>query len=368
MADVQAPRAPDDAPQELKDFLDCTGTVLRWQPGPVSWLGLPVDPVIEFEPGQGPGAINLKITIGSPPFGVSFSLPASVNAAGELSIDTAKIPDGVPGKEGLDQWIRDLNAWFRQNGRKLKPAVLTGGAITLEKTAIGATAVAPAVVPVRPRPTTSPAPKPAPTPAPTGAKAEDKSGQSIGCMSMYLLAAVLVLGAFGAVALGIIDLDGPSPAGQATSTPAATASAQPTGLPTGQPTPQATPSPTPLPPSPKTGVSIVCVRVVHQQLQEFVSYLDWFMWWTGAEIDYFELTVLGAGNDAPVRLEYDQQQGAWQADLGLKQAGEKSITRLVAHLTNGTTIDVTADLIAAFGKDTFTVRYPQEDSFGDCPG
>ena len=78
-----------------------------WLRGPVTWLGLPVTPDVTFEHGAAAGSININITIGMPPFGKTITLPASVNAAGELVVDTTNVPDlselGLGGRLGRSQ-------------------------------------------------------------------------------------------------------------------------------------------------------------------------------------------------------------------------------------------------------------------------
>ena len=99
-----------------------------------------------------------------------------------------------------------------------------------------------------------------------------------------------------------------------------------------------------------------------------MSYLDWSLRWTGGNVVDFALTVKGANDDQPVLLKADQQVHGWRAVLGLHQAGQKTIVQLLAHLGNGTIADVTNQLTTALGGSTFTVRFPEQDTFGDCSG
>src|SRR5262245_12196364 len=102
MTDPQAPQIPDSAPQDVKEFFSCKSLKLEWQKGPVTWLGLPVTPDVSFDAGTGKGKVNINVTIGVEPFAMTFTLPASVNAKGELKVDTSNIPDlssfGIDGK------------------------------------------------------------------------------------------------------------------------------------------------------------------------------------------------------------------------------------------------------------------------------
>ena len=100
---------------------------------------------------------------------------------------------------------------------------------------------------------------------------------------------------------------------------------------------------------------------------EFVSYLEWFVLWTDYNVEYFEITVLGANDDEPERLEFVSQSQAYEGVLGLHQAGNKRIVSVIAHMYDGSQVDLTDDMIDYFGSDEFTVRFPQEDDIGDCP-
>ncbi len=109
------------------------------------------------------------------------------------------------------------------------------------------------------------------------------------------------------------------------------------------------------------------MRVVHQAVGDFVSYLDWYMYMFEENIAYLEVVVEGANNGEPVALEYDSPSGAYYGILGLHEAGNKEIVSATLVLVDGTAIDVTEDLADALGGKRFLVRVPQEDSFGTCP-
>ena len=113
----------------------------------------------------------------------------------------------------------------------------------------------------------------------------------------------------------------------------------------------------------------VCVRVFHDPFGLFVSYLEWFMAIAigGQRPDYFMLPVEGANDGQPQQLRYDMQRNGFSGQLGLHEPGKKKILRFVAHLADGTTIDLTQQLIAALGSDEINVRFPQEDKVGTCP-
>ncbi len=382
MTEPTAPQIPADAPQDVKDFFDCRGNTLVWRSGEVTWLGLKVTPTVDFVPGAN-GGVTIRVSI----LGgmVSFDLPAAVNAAGELVVDTSSVPDlsdwGIGGRPDIDAAIRRINDWFKHNGKKLKPATLRNGAVTLEKTPIAA---APAkAVPVLPQPPVSPppaAPKTAPvvpvtppTPSPSGG----------GCS---MLGGLLVLMLFGTIALGagvgFVFFGGPGPGAQASATPStartaspapsSTASVAPSPTASASATPTAAPTPSPAASAtatPGTRVAAACVRVVHQAVGDFVSYLDWYVYMFEDDIgiDYLEVVVAGANDDEPIELQYDSPSGAYYGILGLHAAGTKKVLSATLVLVDGTEIDVTDDLTDALGGKTLRVRYPQEDTFGVCP-
>ena len=84
-------------------------------------------------------------------------------------------------------------------------------------------------------------------------------------------------------------------------------------------------------------------------------------------MSYFEITFQGANDNEPQCLEFNTRTEAWEGLLGLRQAGDKRIVSVIAHMTDGSEVDLTQAMIDCFGSDEFTVRYPQQDEFGTCP-
>ena len=113
-----------------------------------------------------------------------------------------------------------------------------------------------------------------------------------------------------------------------------------------------------------------CFRTVHQSLGDFASYLLVLVYLAGesrnVRVESFSLTVEGANDGHAYQLRYDVDQLAFAGELGLHNAGKKRIVRLVAHLDDGSTVDLTQDLIAKLGGEEINVRFPQEDEFGRC--
>jgi hypothetical protein len=361
MGEPTAPVLPQDAPQDVKDFFDCKGDKLEWKKGKVDWLGLPLSPEISFEHGKAQGSIDITINF---PVIPKFTVNASVNDAGELVVDTTNIPDlsdyGLPNlKKSVDDAVANINGWFKKNGKKLKKATYRKGVVTLEKTAIQTAYVPPLQAPT----------------ATVALAAYEPQQRSMTPMLLMILISVVVLGlltgylVFGGNGQGGVANASPTPK------PTATASASPTPSPT--PTPSATPSATAEPtptaaptPSPTSSlqayISGVCARVKHSGFGNFVSYIDWVMYWDGFDVDHFVLAIEGTNDDAPVILRYDPAGGDWTARLGLHAAGDKTITQLVAILADGTPIDITDALVELLQTDVLSVRYPQEDTFGVC--
>jgi hypothetical protein len=368
-----APNIPADAPQDVKDFFDCRGSILNWQSGEVTWLGLKVTPSVSFAPGAGRGGVNVTVSV----LGgmVSFTLPASVNAAGELVVDTSSVPDlsewGIGGRPDIDAAIKRINDWFKHNGKKLKPARLAGGTVVLEKVPIApVAATVPATAPVTPKP-----PTPAPPPPPPATTTPPPTGCALWFLMLLMLFGVITVGA----GVGFVYFGDPGVGAAPTATPSATQTAPPTATPVSSstavpsitvrpsitPVPTVTPQPTATPTNaPQSGLAGICAQVVHKAYGSFLSYIEWLMYWDGLDVDHFVVTVAGANNGEPLDLVFDSVTGAWSGRLGLMQPGEKRIGQVVAVLDDGTPLDITQDVIEILGE-ILGVRYPQQDSFGD---
>src|SRR5690349_25154464 len=113
MGEPAAPVLPQDAPQDVKDFFDCKGDKLEWKKGKVEWLGLGVSPDVSFEHGKEKDSIDVTINF---PIVPKFTVNAMVNDAGELVVDTSKIPDlsdwKLPNlKKSVDDAVKNINDW-----------------------------------------------------------------------------------------------------------------------------------------------------------------------------------------------------------------------------------------------------------------
>ena len=193
VADVSA-ELPEGTPQEIRDFFSCHTDRLVWRPGEMGWLAGGSSADVSFASGADPGTISVDV---SAAHGfVKFSITLSVNEAGALVIDRSSIPElpGRAGASGLDAAVAQVNDWFRQNGKQLKPLALQDGALVLEKIPSPDTAAPP------------PAPDTATQSAVPGGLLQDhpvvsqKSGR--GCA----LVATLLVGIMGAALPGIVRL------------------------------------------------------------------------------------------------------------------------------------------------------------------
>ena len=215
----------------MRDFIDCKAASVTIAKGKLTWLDLPEDspdPDISVEPGAKPGTATINIGV----FGLTVaSIPASIDANGQLAVDTSALPniDLLKGaKDALDAWVRDLNAWLTFNKKRLKPAVIQNGGVTLTKEDIPA--APPPKGPDKP-PVVPPVTPPTDQGGGQSGAGKDKGGGGggWGCLGLFILLVLLFMGVVGA---GVVVLNQPHPP-NATPTPA-------TGALVGLPTPNAT--------------------------------------------------------------------------------------------------------------------------------
>ena len=113
-----APQLPPEAPEDLRDFLECKSAKVALKDGNLSWLPLPPEikdfvpegakPDLAIEPGATPGTASIKVSLGP----ISLSLPASVSG-GQLTVDTSDpaqdvAPAWFPGGTAL-AFVRDVD-------------------------------------------------------------------------------------------------------------------------------------------------------------------------------------------------------------------------------------------------------------------
>ena len=113
-------------------------------------------------------------------------------------------------------------------------------------------------------------------------------------------------------------------------------------------------------------INQICLQVTHKKLGVFLSYIAFGMVLIGDDIDYIEVTLRGANDDQPQKLKLTDE-GYWEEKFGLHGTGDTTIINVTVHWKDRSTEDITQDVIADLGTDTFTVRFPEEDSLGVCP-
>jgi hypothetical protein len=139
------PKLPEDTatrtvPREIREFVDCRGSALTLEPGPVDWLDLPggLQPTARFDHGPTPGSIEVTITLSTGLGDIELKLPCSVRD-GRLEVDTNQVPGEIPGlgnpRQAIDGWVRAFNDWLAHNHKQLGEVRLRGGRLTLTKVA-----------------------------------------------------------------------------------------------------------------------------------------------------------------------------------------------------------------------------------------
>jgi hypothetical protein len=137
------PKLPEDtatrtAPREIREFVDCRGSALTLETGPVDWLDPPggLRPTARFDHGPTPGSIEVTITLSTGLGDIELKLPCSVRD-GRLEVDTNHVPGGIPGlgnpRQAIDDWVRAFNDWLAHNHKKLGEVRLRQGRLTLAK-------------------------------------------------------------------------------------------------------------------------------------------------------------------------------------------------------------------------------------------
>jgi hypothetical protein len=111
-------------------------------------------------------------------------------------------------------------------------------------------------------------------------------------------------------------------------------------------------------------VASACFITRHESLESFVSYLEYLMGFVG-DVRSVTITMQGANDDEPLELTHNAD-GTWSGDLGLHNAGPKTITHVEGVTTQGETVDITDQVKQLVGD--VVVEYPAELTFGTCPG
>jgi hypothetical protein len=117
-------------------------------------------------------------------------------------------------------------------------------------------------------------------------------------------------------------------------------------------------------------VGAVCLVTVHTARGTYVSYMRGLIEFIeslgGPKIEGVEVTLGGANDGKPATGEV-RSGNVWEFISGLHNAGPKKIEKVLATLSGGQTVDVTAMVVALLGTDTIDVPFPGEPTFGTCP-
>jgi hypothetical protein len=116
---------------------------------------------------------------------------------------------------------------------------------------------------------------------------------------------------------------------------------------------------------PAVEVTGACLVTHHVALDQFVSFLEALLTVNPANVRSLTMTMQGANDDDPVVLQRNND-GTWSGDLGLHNAGPKTITHVEAVTSDGETVDITDETRQLIGE--VVVDYPAELTFGECPG
>jgi hypothetical protein len=139
MADAKQPQLPEGTPENIRTFVECTSDKLELKPGKVDWLPLDVAPDAKFTPPKGQ---KDKVDVELGVFGQKLAtIPVAVNG-GRLSVDTSGWPELLPGKAGVDTWVRDLNDWMASRKKKFGGLTVKDGNVVITKVALDAAGAA----------------------------------------------------------------------------------------------------------------------------------------------------------------------------------------------------------------------------------
>lgn len=123
-----APKLPDGAPKEVREFVGCRGRILVMQDGPIDWVSIPGGiglggagaPTATFS--HFADTVSITVTWGA--FTVRFKVTV---VDGQLHVDTSEIPEPLSGiSEAVKKWADRLNRWFAANGHEVSLSSSSG--------------------------------------------------------------------------------------------------------------------------------------------------------------------------------------------------------------------------------------------------
>jgi hypothetical protein len=139
-------------------------------------------------------------------------------------------------------------------------------------------------------------------------------------------------------------------------TPAATPSPSPSAAP-------ATPTPTPSASAQGTLIG-ACLQQVNEPAGAFTSYVEASLNWDGPPPRQLLLLIEGTNDDAAMPLTLNGP--VWQAQLGMRDVGPKTIRSLIVVYSDGSGADITGALEDLIGGGVFELREGATDAFGTC--
>src|SRR3954447_17722220 len=133
MADAKQPELPEGTPDHIRKFVECTSDKVELKVGNAEWLRLDISPDAKFlQPKGQKEKVDVELTAG----GMTLATVPVAVVDGKLSVDTSKWPELLPGKDGVDKWVRDLNDWMASRKKKLGGLTVKAGNVVLTKVAL----------------------------------------------------------------------------------------------------------------------------------------------------------------------------------------------------------------------------------------
>jgi hypothetical protein len=148
----------------------------------------------------------------------------------------------------------------------------------------------------------------------------------------------------------------------------AACSSSPSPTPAPTPTPSSSPAPatpTASPSQSAQGQLIgVCLQQVNAPDGAFASYVEASLNWQGPQPRQLLLLIEGTNDDEAKPLVLNGP--VWQARLGMRELGPKTIRSLIVVYSDGSGADITQSLAELIGGGVFELREGATDGFGTC--
>lgn len=130
------PPLPDDAPPELRDFLECSIDQVDLDFADRSWIPKPphvpdsLIPSVTVDPDWTPTRAKVNVGYGF----LAIHLAVEIED-GRLHAHTARLPFGIGHEitDGIHEWIRTFNATLDSHGKQLDRMDVTHDTVTVTK-------------------------------------------------------------------------------------------------------------------------------------------------------------------------------------------------------------------------------------------